>query len=85
MKINPDDPWYPIVTANDPCLSVIKRGVTIRLKLAAEMMKSPDWFAVWFGDVSPENVGIDEFINGALGATDAMIERVNREEGKPNG
>lgn len=77
MKINPNDPWYPIGFESGGH----DTGVTIRLKLAAEMIKSPAWFAVWFGDVSPENVRIDDFINAALGATDAMIERVNQDEG----
>lgn len=75
MKINPDDPWYPVdfeSTGHDT-------GVTIRLKLAAEMMKSAAWFGVWFGDASPKNIEIDDFIDGVLEAADAMIERANRD------
>lgn len=82
MTIKPDDPWYPnpytlgevyphsVLGGCPTC-----RGVTIRLNLATEMMKSPNLshlFAIDKGNV----------YDAALKAADAMIERANRDEGK---
>lgn len=74
MKINPNDPWYPTRG------SYGNPGVPIRLKLAAEMMKSPHLEA--FCPDSYSGISRSDFIEGAFRATDAMIERVNRDEGK---
>jgi hypothetical protein len=70
--IRPDDPWYPTNPGTDDI------GVTIRLKLAAEMMKSP-YLADLCTRVSSRS-NQDDLIEGAFELADAMIERANREE-----
>jgi hypothetical protein len=82
MKINPNDPWYPnpyklgeqcphgIMGGCEECL-----GVTIRLKLAADALKSP--LLRDFGVA--RNLSIAD---GAFAMADDLIERANRDEEK---
>lgn len=78
MKINPNDPWRPVITSGDTKDEIFCPGVTIRLKLAVEMMNSP----ILFGVCDPEDEPTtNEIMDRALFLADAMIERANRDEG----
>lgn len=93
MKITPDDPWYPIAGSEyGPNIP----GISIRLKLAAEMMKSPHLMkaCVATGPVEEPTPGMShqrlynimtkhDLVDGAFALANELIERANRDEAKP--
>jgi hypothetical protein len=78
MKIKADDPWYPT------CVLDCEPGVTIRLKLVADMTNAIVGTYRQPTDGSPMQVpGPHTIIEWAEELTDTIIERANRDEGKP--
>lgn len=71
--IRPNDPWYPL----DDEQTGSDAGVIIRLKLAADALKSP-----WLPELCDFYANPDEgaVIDAIFGMADRMIERVNRGE-----
>ena len=78
MKINPDDPWYPIRDRDNRNFD--EPGVTIRLKLAAGFAcsLSTGWSAATRHNLTAEVISV-VMANG-LRMADALIERANRDE-----
>lgn len=79
MKINPDDPWYPAKVPSQ------YHGVPIRLKLAAEMMKSPHLAYFCEGTGEEGDLLQDDLVDAAWRLSDWMIDRANREKGSDDG
>lgn len=76
MKINPNDPWYP-VTNHDSAYA--KLGVTIRLHLAEAAMKG------LCANPAMYHISASEQGHMALLDADALIEQANRDEGSDDG
>lgn len=76
MKINPEDPWYPVDRLVDD--KSAQSGVPIRLKLAAMAMQG--FIATYPGETHA--VDRDAIQVWSFGMADAMIDRANRDEGK---
>ena len=100
MKTNPDDSWYPNPSKLDEqcphgisggctecraALMASGRGVTIRLKLAADFAVSlvASWPPETHKGINDELVGCT--MNAGLFMADTMLERANREEGSDDG
>ncbi len=78
MTINPNDPWYPCSYSPDE-----HPGVTARLKLAVEMMKSP--YLETIRQTPQGSAPQMSLVDVAFLLADTVIDRANHDEGSDDG